>query len=66
MSVLEAVHPSVERDALEGFEAVTLAAGALEATFVPSVGMVAGSLRHAGRSCWTDVLACGLSATEVR
>jgi aldose 1-epimerase len=48
MSILEAVHPSVERDALEGFEAVTLAAGALEATFVPSLGMVAGSLRHAG------------------
>jgi aldose 1-epimerase len=48
MSILEVVHPSVERDALEGFEAVTLAAGALEATFVPSLGMVAGSLRHAG------------------
>jgi aldose 1-epimerase len=48
MSILEAVHPTVERDALEGYEAVTLAAGALEATFVPSLGMVAGSLRHAG------------------
>ena len=48
MSILEVVHPSVERDALEGFEAVTLAAGALEATFVPGFGMVAGSLRHAG------------------
>jgi aldose 1-epimerase len=48
MSILEAVHPSVERDSLEGFEALTLAAGGLEATFVPSLGMVAGSLRHAG------------------
>jgi aldose 1-epimerase len=48
MSILEAVHPSVERDSLEGFEALTLAAGGLEATFVPSLGMVVGSLRHAG------------------
>jgi aldose 1-epimerase len=48
MSIVEAVHPSVERDAVEGFEAVTLAAGALEATFVPSLGMVGASLHHAG------------------
>jgi aldose 1-epimerase len=48
MSILEAVHPSVERDTVEGFEGVTLAAGALEATFVPSLGMVGASLRHAG------------------
>jgi hypothetical protein len=31
MSILEAVHPTVEHDAVEGFDAVTLAAGALEA-----------------------------------
>jgi galactose mutarotase-like enzyme len=42
MSILEAVHPSVERDTVEGFEGVTLAAGALEATFVPSLGTVMG------------------------
>ena len=48
MSILEAVHPSVERDSLEGFETLTLAAGGLEATFIPSLGMVAASLRHAG------------------
>ncbi len=48
MSILEAVHPSVERETVEGFEAVTLGAGALEATFVPSLGMVGASLRHAG------------------
>jgi aldose 1-epimerase len=48
MSILDAVHPSVARDAVEGFEAVTLAAGALEATFVPQLGMVGASLRHAG------------------
>ena len=48
MSILEAVHPSVERDLLEGFEAFTLAAGGLEATFVPSLGMIGASLRHAG------------------
>jgi aldose 1-epimerase len=48
MNILDAVHPSVERDAVEGFDAVTLAAGALEATFVPSLGMAGVSLRHAG------------------
>jgi galactose mutarotase-like enzyme len=48
MSILDAVHPSVEHDAIEGFEAVTLAAGALEATFVPQLGTVGASLRHAG------------------
>src|SRR3954451_19697200 len=40
--------PTVRRDTVDGFEAVTLAAGALEATFVPQVGMVGASLRHAG------------------
>ena len=48
MSILEAVHPSVERDTRRGLDAVTLAAGALEATFVTSLGMVVASLRHAG------------------
>src|SRR5215213_10766360 len=48
MSILEAIHPTVEHDVVEGFDAVTLAAGPLEATFVPSVGMVGTSLRHAG------------------
>jgi aldose 1-epimerase len=48
MSILDAVHPGVERDAVEGFEAITLAAGPLEATFVPRLGMVGASLRHAG------------------
>jgi aldose 1-epimerase len=33
---------------LEGFDAVTLAAGDLAATFVPSAGLVCASLRHAG------------------
>src|SRR5919106_55700 len=48
MSILEAIHPTVEHDAVEGFDAVTLVAGPLKATFVPSLGMVAASLRHAG------------------
>jgi aldose 1-epimerase len=48
MSILDALHPSIEHDAVEGFDAVTLAAGALEATFVPRLGMVGASLRHAG------------------
>jgi aldose 1-epimerase len=48
MSILDPVHPSVERDAVEGFDAVTLAAGPLEATFVPQLGMVGASLKHAG------------------
>jgi aldose 1-epimerase len=48
MSILDAIHPSVEHDSVDGFDAVTLAAGPLEATFVPQLGMVGASLRHAG------------------
>ena len=48
MSILAALYPSVERGAVAGFDAVTLAAGALEATFVPALGMAGVSLRHAG------------------
>src|SRR3954453_10160 len=40
--------PTVRRDTIDGFYALILAAGALEATFVPQVGMVSASLRHAG------------------
>src|SRR3954463_8512664 len=39
--------PTVRRDTVDGFEVVPLTAGALEATFVPQVGMVGASLRHA-------------------
>ena len=48
MSLLDELHPTVEHDSVDGFEAITLAAGALEATFVPDVGMVATSFRCAG------------------
>jgi aldose 1-epimerase len=48
MSIMEALHPSIENDAVEGFDGLTLAAGELEATFVPQLGMVAASVRHAG------------------
>ena len=48
MSLLDVLHPSIEHDAVEGFDAVTLAAGPLEATFVPRLGMVGASLRHLG------------------
>ena len=48
MSILDAIHPRVERTAIDGFDAVMLSAGALEATFVPRLGMVGASLRHAG------------------
>ena len=48
MTLLDVLHPSVEHDSVDGVEAITLAAGALEATFVPEVGMVGTSLRHAG------------------
>jgi aldose 1-epimerase len=48
MSILEALHPAIHHDAIAGFEAVTLAAGELEAAFVPSLGMVGASLRHGG------------------
>ena len=48
MTLFDVLHPAVEHDSVDGFEAITLAAGALEATFVPDVGMVATSFRHAG------------------
>ena len=48
MTILEALHPAIHHDTIDGFEAVTLAAGELEAAFVPSLGMVGASLRHAG------------------
>ena len=48
MSIRDAIDPSVGHDAVEGFDAVTLAAGTLEAAFVPRLGMVGASLRHAG------------------
>ena len=40
--------PSVRRDMFDGFPAVTLAVGSLEATFIPEAGMVGASLRHGG------------------
>jgi galactose mutarotase-like enzyme len=40
--------PSVTTGALEGFDAVTLRAGPLAATFVPGAGMLGASLTHAG------------------
>jgi hypothetical protein len=48
MSILEAIHPTAERDVVDGLDAVTLAAGALEAPFEPSLGTVGAALRHAG------------------
>jgi galactose mutarotase-like enzyme len=39
---------TVRGTTVDGLDAVTLAAGALEATFVPAVGMVGTSLRHDG------------------
>jgi galactose mutarotase-like enzyme len=46
--VHEHVTPSAARSRFDGCEAIALAAGALEATFVPERGMVGVSLRHAG------------------
>jgi galactose mutarotase-like enzyme len=40
--------PAVRRSAVEGFDAVTVSAGPLEATFVPAAGMAGASLRHDG------------------
>jgi aldose 1-epimerase len=48
MSTLQAQQPSIEHTAIDGFDALTLAAGELEATFVPGLGMVGASLRQAG------------------
>ena len=42
-----------------GEAAVTLAAGGLEATFLPEIGMLGASLRHDGESCC--VLPAGLA-----
>jgi aldose 1-epimerase len=43
-----ASQPSVGHETVEGLEGVTLAAGDLEATFVPEAGLVGTSLRHDG------------------
>src|SRR5215217_2689612 len=40
--------PDVRRGRYDGLDAITLAAGELEATFAPGAGMVCCSLRHAG------------------
>jgi aldose 1-epimerase len=48
MHVREHAAPSARRRRFEDCEAVALAAGALEATFVPERGMVGVSLCHAG------------------
>jgi aldose 1-epimerase len=40
--------PDVKRGRYDGLDAITLAAGELEATFAPGAGMVCCSLRHAG------------------
>src|SRR5919202_1720104 len=50
MSTVAPTHPTVEHDVVDGFDAVTLAAGPLVATFIPGLGMVGASLldRRAG------------------
>jgi len=48
MTTLATAAPAVEEGELDGFAALTLRAGDLAATFVPSLGMVGASLRHAG------------------
>jgi aldose 1-epimerase len=40
--------PTVSPARVEGFDAITLSSGPLEATFVPAVGLVGASLRHEG------------------
>jgi hypothetical protein len=49
MGALAVAAPGVEdAERFEGFSALTLRAGELSASFVPSLGMVGASLRHAG------------------
>jgi len=48
MSLTELARPAAHLSIFEGFDAATLRAGALEATFVPELGMVGASLRHDG------------------
>jgi hypothetical protein len=64
MSILDALQPSVDRDAVEGFDAVTLAAGALEATFVPALGMAEFRCVMPARSCSTAAVVCAPTATR--
>jgi galactose mutarotase-like enzyme len=45
---MDALQPNIEHGTIEGFDAVTLAAGPLEASFVPRLGMAGASLRHTG------------------
>jgi aldose 1-epimerase len=47
MQLLTTSAPSVGRGELDGFDSVTLAAGALDAAFAPAAGMAGVSLRHA-------------------
>lgn len=48
MGALAVAAPAVHAERFEGFPALTLRAGELSASFVPSLGMVGVSLRHAG------------------
>src|SRR5215218_1120609 len=48
MDLMTKPAPAVARGTLEGFQTVTLAAGDLEASFAPGLGMVGVSLRHGG------------------
>jgi galactose mutarotase-like enzyme len=48
MSTAALAEPSVAGETIEGFAAVTLRAGELSASFMPTLGMVGASLRHAG------------------
>ena len=48
MSTTAIATPAIRAERIEGFDVVKLAAGELAASFVPSLGMVGASLRHAG------------------
>jgi len=48
MPILPIARCDARRSAFEDFDAVTLSAGELRATFVPELGMVGASLTHAG------------------
>ena len=48
MATVAPPQPAARLEIFEGFDAVTLSAGDLEATFLPEVGMLGASLRHRG------------------
>jgi aldose 1-epimerase len=48
VTLVQRIGPAAHLSMIDGHDAVVLSAGELEATFVPELGMIGASLRHAG------------------